>query len=213
MAEQCKLCETCALWDYEHITVRNNIAQAKCLWEGLSPSSSKSDKTLMACDEGENCPCWQHKELHCADLDITRENCAEYAKELKKQIATEIASRKKRDNRSVIKSLLDKHQQQIILKLLGFDTNYNGSWELDHCNGRAGNSAAGNYLSQIAREQIPIWLGQQLGKLPTLPASAIADMRKLYINALRSNIQQELRTAAQQKASELVAKIEAEILP
>lgn len=41
--------------------------------------------------------------------------------------------------------LLDKNAEEITLKLLGFNTNWK-EWNLDHCNGRSGNSAIGDYL-------------------------------------------------------------------
>jgi hypothetical protein len=42
---------------------------------------------------------------------------------------------------------LDTNAEQMVLKLLGFDNRW-GKWEVDHCNGRAGNSAIGDYMMQ-----------------------------------------------------------------
>ena len=46
-----------------------------------------------------------------------------------------------------VHKLLDDNAETIVLKLLGFDNRWN-KWELDHCNGRKGESAAGDYLKQ-----------------------------------------------------------------
>lgn len=58
---------------------------------------------------------------------------------------------------SQIHSRLDKARDQIVLKLLGFDNSY-GGWHLDHCNGRAGNSTAGDYLAQTQAAIVKEWL-------------------------------------------------------
>lgn len=58
---------------------------------------------------------------------------------------------------SKVRHVLDKNLQEITLKLLGFSNNW-GRWELDHCNGRSGESAVGDYLRQIQKEAIDKWL-------------------------------------------------------
>lgn len=48
-----------------------------------------------------------------------------------------------------VHELLDRNSKEITMKLLGFDSRYVKQWELDHCNGRAGESAAGDYLKRV----------------------------------------------------------------
>lgn len=44
-----------------------------------------------------------------------------------------------------VTTLLDKKAEEMTLKLLGFNLSW-GEWNLDHCNGRSGNSAVGDYM-------------------------------------------------------------------
>ena len=55
-----------------------------------------------------------------------------------------------------ITKLLDYNKTMIVRKLLGFEWN-NTEWRLDHCNGRSGNSTAGDYLKEVAGETIREW--------------------------------------------------------
>ena len=48
---------------------------------------------------------------------------------------------------------LDKHQDEIIVKLLGFRPEY-GRFEIDHCNGRSGQSVAGDFFAQTQKQAI-----------------------------------------------------------
>jgi hypothetical protein len=64
-------------------------------------------------------------------------------------IACAVEEWKAKNTKEVIKTtvteLLDKESKQLTLKLLGFEDRW-GKWEVDHCNGRGGESAAGDYL-------------------------------------------------------------------
>lgn len=53
---------------------------------------------------------------------------------------------------------LDKSREEITKKLLGFDIKSSGNWGLDHCNGRAGESAAGVYMLEQNRHAVREWL-------------------------------------------------------
>ena len=100
---------------------------------------------------------------------------------------------------SKIKAKLDKSSEDITLKLLGFKESW-GKWELDHCNGRNGNSAAGEYLKDIQKEAIKEWLSTV--KLPTLPTKAVSDLKAKYLHEYKENLRSELCKLAHEKATE-----------
>lgn len=101
-------------------------------------------------------------------------------------------------------ALLNNHVQKIVVKLLGFDHHWGEDWELDHCNGRAGESAAGDWLRERAGEAVYAWLDQQAQALPNLPASAVKSLREEYARVF----EREVRRLLSQKA---VASAQAEV--
>lgn len=56
-----------------------------------------------------------------------------------------------------VHKILDERKTMVVAKLLGFDSRW-GEWEVDHCNGRAGNSIAGQYLASVASREIKKWM-------------------------------------------------------
>lgn len=72
--------------------------------------------------------------------------------------------------------LLNKNAEEIVLKLLGFDKDDWGrnKFKLDHCNGRSGESAAGDYIRKHQQAVINEWLSQV--PMPQLPQHLIKEM-------------------------------------
>lgn len=94
---------------------------------------------------------------------------------------------------------MDKAQQEILLKLLGFNKDsWNGGWELDHCNGRSGESAAGDYLRTQQTENIKAWLDQV--NLPKLPKKAIDSLIAEYQTKFDFEITRQLDAMAKKAA-------------
>tara|TARA_B100001559_G_scaffold166459_1_gene139498 strand:- start:7678 stop:8169 length:492 start_codon:yes stop_codon:yes gene_type:complete len=107
-----------------------------------------------------------------------------------------------------VHSTLDKEAKQIVLKLLGFDTNYS-SYMLDHCNGRSGNSTAGDYIAGVQKEAVRNWLASV--PMPELTdeerTTLSASMRQEYISKFRREVLQQANNKAIADAKELVNKI------
>ena len=103
-----------------------------------------------------------------------------------------------------VHELLDDNAETIVLKLLGFDNRWN-KWELDHCNGRKGESAAGDYLRQVQQDAIQDWLKNV--KLPELNKTLSSAMKKEleadYKNYLRKFLYEYAREEADKTAKEL----------
>lgn len=64
--------------------------------------------------------------------------------------------------------LLNNNSEEIVFKLLGFEKDDWGrkKFRIDHCNGRSGESAAGDYIRKHQMETIQAWLAQ--APMPTL---------------------------------------------
>lgn len=105
---------------------------------------------------------------------------------------------------------LDGHADTIIVKLLGFNQSFN-RWELDHCNGRSGNSAAGDYLRKKLGPAVDEWLDAQVGKLPKLNADAVKSVRDEYSSMFRRALSARLWELAKSRADEKAVAIMAEV--
>ena len=102
-----------------------------------------------------------------------------------------------------IKVMLDKRLDEIVGKMLGFDLRW-GTWEVDHCNGRAGESAAGDWLRQRAGLAVMDWLDKQAKSLLPLPAKAAAALRTSYQEQLEDELRRDLMQKARQDAKDLL---------
>lgn len=107
-----------------------------------------------------------------------------------------------------VHKLLDANAETIVLKLLGFDNRWN-KWEIDHCNGRSGESAAGTYLRQVQQEAIQDWLKSV--KLPELNKSLSSAMKKKleadYKHYLNQFLYEYAREEADKTAKEIVESL------
>ena len=77
--------------------------------------------------------------------------------------------------KATVIDLLEKQSKDIVLKLLGFRESC-GKWEVDHCNGRGGQSAAGDFLTKAQQGAIEEWLKTTV--MPTLDKKTRDSMLK-----------------------------------
>lgn len=98
--------------------------------------------------------------------------------------------------------LLNKNAEEILLKLLGFNKDNWGrtKFELDHCNGRSGESAAGDYIRKHQQAVINEWLSQV--PMPEMPKTLVAEMTKEAKHRYQSEFQEQFfaRVEAHAKA-------------
>lgn len=108
---------------------------------------------------------------------------------------------------------LDKRANAVVVQLLGFDwdSGVRSTWKLDHCNGRAGNSAAGDWLRERAANEIRSWLDAQAGALPPLSEDSKSDLRNEYTRVLKYELSKALRKRAEADAAAMVAGIVASV--
>ena len=109
-----------------------------------------------------------------------------------------------------VNSTLDKHKDEITLKLLGFDKSYGDRvWKLDHCNGRAGNSPAGDYLKETQSVVVKQWLDKvPLPELtPTQLSRLSIDFGDVYLRALKKSLTALVETKAKEDSQKLLDEI------
>lgn len=108
-----------------------------------------------------------------------------------------------------VKRQLDERQEKIVCQLLGFKEHW-GKWEVDNCNGRSGNSAAGDYLREVQKEAIQEWF--ESIQLPNMPPAMAKSLKSEYLETLRYKVRDSLSRIAQQKADEIANKMIEECL-
>lgn len=103
-----------------------------------------------------------------------------------------------------VQQLLNQNSQEIVLKLLGFDNKYGGKWEVDHCNGRDGNSAAGDYLRKVQQKAIQDWF-DSFDLQDVLSDKDKAAFTSLLKKEIKAAIKNKMYRIAQQKAEEILS--------
>jgi hypothetical protein len=82
---------------------------------------------------------------------------------------------------------------------LGFKHDYfEGRWEIDNCNGRKGESAAGDHLRKHSSEAIKAWLDQVA--LPELTPKLKKELKKSYESEYKWRLEEAIRRMVQEKA-------------
>ena len=94
---------------------------------------------------------------------------------------------------------LNRHRDEILMKLMGFDRNYDGRWNVDHCNGRAGDSNISDYLKEKQGEIVKEWLSEI--KLPVMTSAFKQRIATELQNTYERAIQDSVYTMARDKAS------------
>lgn len=117
-------------------------------------------------------------------------------------IASAVAEWKVKNTPEVVKKLvmdaLEKQSNSLTLRLLGFNCNWNGNWEVDHCNGRAGESAIGDHMKKSQSAAIQTWL-----ETVTMPELTPAQLKKLQKDTqfdYYRELERALRDVAHEKA-------------
>lgn len=104
---------------------------------------------------------------------------------------------------------LNKNKEEVLLKLMGFDNHW-GRWEVDHCNGRNGNSPIGDKLKNIHNAAIEEWLHKI--SLPEPPPELIESIQKKYLNELEYCLKRTTVDIAKSTSSKLVDTITKDII-
>lgn len=141
---------------------------------------------------------------------------SQFVKELEGEAKTVILNKLQRTGLSLDKlfdDLLKKHGDGLMCRLLGLSDRWSGSrWEIDHCNGRAGESIAGQFIKQNAAAAAERWLSTQIDTLPHLDPASVKRLREEYTEELRRQVRDQLRAKVTDEAAKIVNEIMANIL-
>ena len=111
---------------------------------------------------------------------------------------------------SRVRRILHGRLEAISAQLLGFQPpgwGGNKRWEIDNCNGRTANTAAGNYIREHAEVAVKQALDELVGKLPPLPASARKSLIRHYHDRVEYEVRQKMRELAIERAKEMAKRI------
>ena len=99
---------------------------------------------------------------------------------------------------AAVHARLDQHRDEVLRKLMGFSTSHNGRWEIDHCNGRNGESAISTFLKESQEAAIKEWLSQI--KLPEMTPKFKARIEKNLRDTYEREIQSKTYSMAVARA-------------
>lgn len=128
-------------------------------------------------------------------------------------IAAAVAEWKVENNperiRKTVIDALNAQSTSITRQLLGFEKGWDSEWRVDHCNGRAGNTAVGDYFRQVQSQAIKEWLETvKMPELtPTFKKKLASEMRNEYESYLRSTARDLAIQVAKKDAATLVDQI------
>lgn len=92
---------------------------------------------------------------------------------------------------------LDSKRDEVMLKLLGFNDSW-GKWEVDHCNGRSGESSIGDFLKTTQQKAIKEWLETTFPL--TISPKTLTSLQNRVQKEYEHYIEQGLRSAVRDKA-------------
>lgn len=104
---------------------------------------------------------------------------------------------------------LNEARDTIAPKLLGFTKDSWGrGWQIDHCNGRAGESVLGDYLKKHQTEGIKVFLDQlNFAEVKPLTKTEIESIRKEYRYHLLRYVSDSIREKAHADAERLASQV------
>lgn len=104
---------------------------------------------------------------------------------------------------------LEAAKDEVAPKLMGFDKgSFGRGWEIDHCNGRAGESSMGDYMRKHQQEGIQQFIDQlNLTSLRPFTEAEIKGLRREYRDRVISETRQLVYDRAEKDANHLVNQL------
>ena len=106
--------------------------------------------------------------------------------------------------RDKVFSKLNQSRDEVLLKLMGFNDRWD-QWEIDHCNGRSGNSVIADILYNLHKEALTDWVKENYS--PKLTATQKQQIQSAYRASYFEYLRKSVRELAEQKARENAQKI------
>ena len=114
-----------------------------------------------------------------------------------------------KDIRKKVFDTLEAAKDEVAPKLMGFNKgSFGRGWEIDHCNGRSGESTIGDYMRKHQQEGIQQFIDQlNLVSLHPFSKKEIEDMRKEYRQRVINKTREAVRARAEIDADRMVNQI------
>jgi hypothetical protein len=108
----------------------------------------------------------------------------------------------------LVTSKLESASNKILMKLLGFDSRYGNEWDLDHCNGRSGNSPIGQEVKKLVQGSIDEWMSKlQSEKIkPEISDLLMTKLSARYHSLLERELQIQITSLVKQNAFNMIEK-------
>ncbi len=110
-----------------------------------------------------------------------------------------------------VRERLDRHREEVLMKLMGFTTDWNGKWEVDHCNGRNGNSNISDFLKESQEAVVKDWLSQI--QLPEMTPKFKKNIELSLKRAYEDEVSRSVYSMAKNKAQKDLEEILSDVLP
>lgn len=157
---------------------------------------------------------WREELKRTTQKEIVDVSSVSLVSEFEQVINEELNAWKKENLRQdkiakYVRETLNKNRDQILLKLLGFDNRWSdGKWELDHCNGRSGDSIAGDILRQHVAQAVECWIKEQaFHDLPKMADSLKKELQNEFEHEFHKEALKILRQMASQYAAVVASQI------
>jgi len=116
---------------------------------------------------------------------------------LRQDVITSLMRHKRNlDLETLVKKLFDQGVEQVILKLMGFEKDWDGRWKVDNCNGRSGNSVIGDDITNKARAELAKFISEKLDIVDLwsqLSNKEIDDLKKEYKETYLRQMRERMR--------------------
>ena len=111
--------------------------------------------------------------------------------------------------RKKVFDILEAAKDEVAPKLMGFNKGQFGrGWEIDHCNGRAGESIIGDYMRKHQAEGIQQFIDQlNLTNLRPFTKAEIEGLRREYRATVINKTREAVRARAERDANHLINQL------
>lgn len=99
-----------------------------------------------------------------------------------------------------------QHERTYLLGILGFSERW-GRLEIDHCNGRSGNSIIGNELKKAVEDLVKQWTEKALAENWEEIQEAESLYKEAFARKLREELREQAKEMAKKEAQRIIEKI------
>ncbi len=108
--------------------------------------------------------------------------------------------------KELVNKKLDNYTNELVAKILGMDTRWGGSWEVDHCNGRG--STVTNEIAARVKPAVDAWIETAFEKVKLPKDGSIEKgIQKEFMNVFTAQVRIKIREIAEAKATQILQSI------